>query len=134
MAKLTKEQVERWSAKLQNGFAFDVFCYMRDGDKQITKKIELEDGKILEATITYREPKGSYAKVLHPTLHLQLWEPANTPGMMCSHGIGAYIGIGNEQAKRNYNELVRLSGEITSEKISEYAKANISGLEKETIL
>ena len=77
---------EIYTLSLHDALPIYVFCYMRDGDKQITKKIELEDGKILEATITYREPKGSYAKVLHPTLHLQLWEPANTPGMMCKIG------------------------------------------------
>lgn len=28
MAKLTKDQVERWNSKLQNGFQFDIYHFM----------------------------------------------------------------------------------------------------------
>lgn len=130
MAKLTKEQVKRWNSKLQNGFRFDIYHFMNWGEKQIVKKIPLEDGKILEAQILYRHVLGadrfSDTGKVEPILHLQIWEPGSTDGMMCSHGTGVYIQVGSEQDKRKYSELEKLSASFTTEKIMECANRSVS--------
>lgn len=129
MAKLTKDQVERWNSKLQNGFQFDIYHFMNWGEKQIVKKIPLEDDKILEAQILYRRVLGadrfSDTGKVEPVLHLQVWEPGGTEGMMCSHGTGVYVQVGDEQDKRKYGELEKLSANFTTEKIMECANKSV---------
>lgn len=132
MAKLTREQVKRWESKLQNGFRFDIAYFVNWGGKQIVKKIELDDRKILEAKIIYRDTDVRSRRV-RPALHLQVWEQSNNPGCWHSNGMGAYIDLGEVQEKRNYNELVKLSATMSKEKIMEYTKENKVALEKETV-
>ena len=45
MPSVTREQVNKWNAKLQNGFRFDIQRYVVWGEKQIKKSIELADGR-----------------------------------------------------------------------------------------
>ena len=57
MPSVTREQVNKWNAKLQNGFRFDIQRYVVWGEKQIQKSIELADGRILTAEIHFRDAR-----------------------------------------------------------------------------
>ena len=55
MAQCTREQVNRWNAKLSNGFRLDLERFIVWNDKVATRSIELPDGKVLKADIGWTE-------------------------------------------------------------------------------
>lgn len=55
MAQCTREQVNRWNAKLSNGFRLDLERFIIWNDKVATRSIELPDGKVLKADIGWTE-------------------------------------------------------------------------------
>lgn len=128
MARVTVEQVRKWSAKLCNGFAFDVERYVVWSEKHAVKYINLEDGTTLGVTLMYRDVKApngySYTGTYQPCLHLQIWHKSQTEGMMHSWGMGVTIDIGAEQDKKKWNELCKLSAVLDEQKIMELCKLN----------
>ena len=99
MAQCTREQVDRWNAKLSNGFRLDLERFIIWNDKVATRSIELPDGKVLKADIGWTEVREEprlgcfYQKTIGmmPRLSLSLWTPSSTPGMWCSRGLGAVV-------------------------------------------
>lgn len=135
MAKVTREQVNRWEAKLANGFRFDLYFFMMWNDKRIKKYLKLEDGRTLEVVLEYRDITHNYAKVgVQPVLHLSVWESCGPDSdMMKSCGIGAYIEMGATQDKRKYNELAKLSATVDDGKIMALALEKMPQLENAVI-
>lgn len=119
MAKVTREQLNRWNAKLQNGFLIDLQRLLIHNEKMPIRYVELGDGKRIAASLSYRDVYEGYRDTgkRQPVLHLALWKDSGTSGMMQSFGMGAYIEIGTAQDKKNFNELAKLSGTIDDEKI-----------------
>lgn len=54
-AQCTREQVDRWNAKLSNRFRLDLERFIIWNDKVATRSIELPDGKVLKADIGWTE-------------------------------------------------------------------------------
>lgn len=135
MAKLTKEQVQKWNAQLQGGFKFDVMYFLNWNQKVARRNIELANGKILQATLEYRDIRDGYRLTgqVHPMLHFQIWHKGSVEGMMHSFGMGASVEIGTPQNKRNWKELCNLSGLYDDKKLLELAAANIEQLKNEFI-
>lgn len=136
MATVTREQLNRWNAKLSNGFGFDVIHFLTWRDKQIKKYMELQDGRKLEAVLSYREVWENHASVgVKPVLHLSIWESCGPDSeMMRSCGMGAYIDMGEPRDKRNYNELVKLSAVVDDAKIKALAVEHMVQLKNEVII
>ncbi len=125
MAKITREQFNKWNAQAQNGFGLDLQYYVIWGEKTLTKKIELDNGNVVEFKIEYRneyETKtnehgcrwnvetGRYI----PMLHITVWRPSHS-GCYVSSGIGKYERIGDAQTSKRYNVLCKLSAEVKTE-------------------
>ena len=76
-----------------------------------------------------------YTGLVRPQIHLSVWHDGNTPGIMVSHGIGAFVDITEQTyTRRNWNEIVKLTAEWTDEKIMEVARLHIAALKKDTVL
>jgi len=136
MAKITREQATKWNGQLKGGFRFDVRHYAIWGEKVARRNIELDGGNILQATLEYHEVRDGYRPTgeQQPVLHLQVWQPGHTEGMMVSHGMGASIQIGTKQVKRNWSELCKLSADYgDADKIKALAAENIAALKKQEI-
>ena len=134
MAQCTREQVDRWNAKLSNGFRLDLERFIVWNDKVATRSIELPDGKVLKADIGWTEVREeprlgcSYQKTIGmmPRLSLSLWTPSSTPGMWCSRGLGAVVKItDNIYQKRNWNELAKFTAEWDEKRLLEEAKKHM---------
>lgn len=129
MASVTREQVSKWSAKLQNGFRFDIRHYVLWNEKQIKKTVELEDGRILTADLGYREERENYRPIgQQPCIRLQIWTKCENSDMMRSEGLGYTEKLGEMQTKKNYNELVKLSALMDEAKIMEMMAAHMNAL------
>ena len=131
MAKITRDQAIKWNGQLKGGFRLDVRYFALWGEKRARKLIELDAGNVLEAALEYHEtPKREQ----QPVLHLQIWKPGRTDGVMVSQGMGASIKIGETQGKRNWSELCRLSADYADdEKIKALATDHIAALNKAEI-
>lgn len=136
MAKLTKEQVRKWNAQLAGDFYFDWKHYLVWSEKVARRNVKLSDGKVLQATLEYRNVRDGfrYTGEQQPILHLAVWQPTNTEGMMSSHGMGVTIDVGVKQDKKKWSELCKLSALYDSdEKLLELAREHMDELKNEYI-
>ena len=110
MAKLTRAQYEKWNGQLGGGFKFDMMHYVTWGEKQAIRDIKLEDGRILRATVGYRNVVEHFRTVAQqPTIHVQVYEPIEGPDMMRGSGMGYTVDEGTQQAKKNYGVLCKIT-------------------------
>lgn len=110
MAKLTRAQYEKWNGQLGGGFKFDMMHYVTWGEKQAIRDIKLEDGRILRATVGYRNVVEHFRTVAQqPTIHVQVYEPIEGTDMMRGHGMGYTVDEGMQQAKKNYGVLCKIT-------------------------
>lgn len=130
MAKITREQLARWNAKLQNGFQLDLQCLLIHNEKTPTRYIELGNGKRIAASLMYNDIYEGHRDTgkRQPVLRLALWEDSGTSGMMRSFGTGVYINVGVIQDKKLFSELAKLSATITDEKIMAWAEEKMPQL------
>lgn len=130
MAKVTQEQLNRWNAKLHNGFQIDLQYLLIHNEKKPTRYIELGNGKRIAASLMYNDIYEGYRHTgkQQPILHLALWEDSGASRMMRSFGTGVYINIGVIQDKKLFSELAKLSATISDEKIMALAKEKMPQL------
>lgn len=53
MAKITREQYNKWNAQAQNGFRLDLQYYVVWGEKTLVKSIKQTDGTIIQFKLWY---------------------------------------------------------------------------------
>ena len=135
MASCTKEQVMKWNEKLQNGFRFDLRCFLMRNDKTAVKVLDLSDGRKLQAKLEYREERENWRTIgQQPVLHLSIWEVCENSDFMKSSGMGVDVRMGAMQTKKNYNVLCNLSGTVTDEQILNLANEHMGRLNNPFIL
>lgn len=135
MASYTREQINRWNAKLHNGFELDFEYLLNHNEKVATKYLDLPDGRRLQARLMWNDVREGhrYTGLVRPFLHLSIWYGADT-GMMRSYGLGAFVKITEQTyTRRNWNEIVKLTAEFTDDKIMEAARQHVAALKKETL-
>ena len=126
MAKLTREQYNKWNAQAQGGFSFDFKHFCIWGEKRVRKTAEQLDKNIVEFVIEYRaeyETKTSEYGCKYniqtgrhiPVLRVNIWRPTSTEGVYTSHGTGKVYDIGEAQNKQSYAVLCKLSGTVNSD-------------------
>ena len=131
MAKCTREQVNRWESKLSNGFEFDLMYFLTWGEKRAERSIELEDGRIIKAEISWYEIRDGYryTGLVRPKMNISLWRKSSTPGMLCSSGLGYTIELTDKDySKRNWNEIAKLTTEWDDERILKIAYEHMAEL------
>ena len=136
MAKLTREQYEKWTAQAHNGFYFDVKYYVCWNEKTLRKTVEMPNGDVIEFKIEYDNEfetrTNEYGCKWNvktgrfiPMLYIHHWRPSTTPGVYHSNGAWAKRErIGEIQDKKKYNVLCNLSAGIdTDEYMKEFIDA-----------
>lgn len=135
MPSVTREHVNKWNAKLQNGFRFDIQRYVVWGEKQIKKSIELADGRILTAEIHYRDAREGYKYIGNEAcISLAIWTRCENSDMMKSEGMGYHEVLGAVQPKKSYADLVKLSAVMDEPKILEMMNAHMNALNNPWVL
>lgn len=132
MAKLTREQYNKWNSQAKNGFGFDIEYFAIWNEKTLSKKIKMENGNIAEFKIEYTkefEAKtneyGSRWNVetgrYIPMLYITVWHPTQT-GLYTSTGWEKTERLGEPETSKKYNVLCKLSADIdTNEYMKEIA-------------
>ena len=125
MAKITREQFEKWNAQAKNGFEFDLRYYLTWNEKVLTKKIKLENGNIIEFKLMY---KNEYKSIVNeygcrwnqetgrqiPYIHITEWKPSHNSETFYSSGMGKWEQVGEPQNSKKYNILCKISAEINT--------------------
>lgn len=125
MAKITREQFNKWNAQAKNGFQFDLQYFLIWSEKTLTKKIEMENGDIIEFKIEFDkefETKtnqwGSRWNVetgrYIPMLYITYWKPSDSG---CYHSSGREKSeiLGNPENSKKYNVLCKLSETVNTD-------------------
>lgn len=125
MARITREQFNKWSAQAQNGFNLDLKHYVVWSEKRLVKTEKLQNGDVIEFNIEYRKEfetktnehgcrwnveTGRYI----PELCITRWHPT-TSGCYASGGYAKREDIGEPQTSKKYNVLCKLSAEILTD-------------------
>lgn len=135
MASYTREQINRWNAKLNNGFELDFEYLLNHNEKVATKYLNLPNGRRLQARLMWNDVRENhrYTGLVRPQLHLSIWHGAGT-GMMRSYGLGTFVEITEESyTRRNWNEIAKLTVDFTDDKIMEIARQHVAALKKDTL-
>lgn len=124
MAKITREQAQKWDAQARGGFHFDVRQYVIWGEKELRRTIDLDGGDVLELRLGYREEYATRTNEYGrhwkettgrhiPVLSLSIWHPsASNPDVYTSQGLGKSVDLGPAENSKKYAVLCRLSGEV----------------------
>lgn len=126
MPNITRAQYERWSAKLQNGFKFDLNRFLMWGEKQVVADYPLDDGRILQATISYYEVWNCRQCHNVPRINISVWEDCGD--FRRSYGLGHTEDAGEPQKTKRYAYLEQLTGEFSEQRVREiYEKIHPTG-------
>ena len=114
MAKLTRDQLNKWNGQLKNGFGLDIMAYVAYGEKQAEKYIELPSGRKLRAVFQFNKVPGAThwhnTGLVKPVLALSVWRKTSTEGVIQSTCGTDYIDMSQETfSKKNYSILAGLT-------------------------
>lgn len=124
---MTKADVLKVNAGCVNGFGLNVYNAVMRGEKDLTKKIPMENGRYLEATLTWNKEvvnkTNDYGCTypvetgnVKPVLHLSVWTSKEN-GMAISRGLGYWLDAGEPVKRRSVKALQELTKEYTEDKI-----------------
>jgi hypothetical protein len=132
MATITREQAVKLDKQAPGKWGFDLHHYLIWNEKTVRRVIDLDSGRKLEARIVFTEnyithhneygcawrtPAGDY----RIQLHLQVWHPGLTEGVMEANGLGKWVDLDNEKhPRRNYKDLCKAAENITDENLLAY--------------
>ncbi len=128
MAKITKEQFNKFNAELKNGFRFDLNFFLTWNEKRATKKIELENNKVLKINLEYYDNSRyiQYKKISGADLVISfsVWEPSGD--LYVSYGIGTkkvlISGLPRKEFKRIQAESENWNNDKCLELFKEISK------------
>ena len=134
MAKLTREQINKWNSQAKNGFQFDSRYFLIWNEKTLIKNIKMENGDIIEFKIEYDKEYEKYTnewKVTRnvetgryiPMLYITHWRPTQSESYTSSGWAKTEV-LGSPENSKKYNVLCKLSETVnTDEYMEEFKKA-----------
>lgn len=119
---LTREQVEKYNAKMHNMWRFDIRYFMYHGEKCPTLRIKVDDTNYVQARLWYTDEKQDmrYTGYKFPQLHLSLWTQQEHSDV--SSGLGEFITVGERVKRGTLANLSKITAQFTPEHILEIAK------------
>lgn len=112
MARITREQYNKWSAMAANGFEFDLQWFAIWSEKRIHKLIKQPDGGYIEFIIEFRKEspeRWSREYTYTPILKIHRLTPSSTSGCYIVTTIKDNIRLGEPMEKRAYKALCECS-------------------------
>lgn len=131
--KITREKAEEINAKCKNGFELDSAMAVMYGEKQVQKYIDLEDGKKLRATLSFRDRRFGYTFKPVLSLHLSLWEQ-EFGDCLVSKGLGATIDLTEPYERKKFNDIILKTSEFDDNKLLELASQHMQELNNPCIV
>lgn len=126
MAKITREQYNKWNAQAQNGFRLDLQYYVGWGEKTLIKSIKQTDGTIIQFKLWYipeYETKvnewGCKWNVKTgkqiPMMRIERLVPGHTEGVYSVHTAKDDMPMGEPEKTMKYSTLCKISGMVDTD-------------------
>lgn len=126
MARLTREQYNKWDAQAKNGFHFDLHYYVTWSEKTLIKNIKQDDGSIIQFKLWYMpeyETKtnewGCKFNIKTgrqiPMMRIDKLVPGSTEGVYIVHTVRDDRPMGEPEKTLKYSTLCKISGEVNTD-------------------
>lgn len=127
MAKITREQLNRWNAQAKNGFRLDLEYFLNWGEKTLIKDIKQEDAGYIRFKLyympEYETKTNEYGCKWNvktgkqiPTLRIERLKPCKTEGMYQVLTVKDDVQMGEPEKTMKYSTLCKISGKIDTDK------------------
>lgn len=126
MAKLTRDQYNKWNAQAKNGFNFDIEYYLIWGEKTLIKDIEQKNGVIIRFKLSYiseyetqtnehgcRWNVKTGRKI--PVMKIDRLVPCKTEGMYQVISVAENRQMAESEKTMKYSTLCKISGLIDTD-------------------
>lgn len=126
MARLTREQYNKWNEQAKNGFQFDIQYYVMWSEKTLIKNVPQEDGSIIQFKLWYI-PEYETKTNEHgckwnvktgrqiPMMRIERLVPGNTEGVYLVHTVRDDRPMGEPEKTLKYSTLCKISGEVNTD-------------------
>ena len=140
MAKLTKEQVEKYNTKAGNGFKFDIYGFLMKGEKELIKTIDIDSERYIKARVHYQEiykKNESYGFNTGTGKHqivmnVSEWTRGETADH--SYGLGKTVIVDETpHVRRNFNDVLKATHNIEDSMIKAVYTSNINKIQNSAI-
>lgn len=126
MAKLTKEQYNKWNAQAKNGFQFDFRYFIIHNEKTLIKSIPLDDGCIIEFKLwyflEYETKTNNYGCSWNvktgrqiPVMDIEKLIPGKVAGIYSVHTIKSGVKMGEPEKTMKYSTLCKISQTVNTD-------------------
>lgn len=126
MAKITREQYNKWNAQAQNGFHFDLQWFCIWNEKTLVKNIKQPDNTIIQFKLWYipeYETKvnewGCKWNVKTgrqiPAMRIERLVPGHTEGVYIVHTVKDDMPMGEPEKTMKYSTLCKISGMVNTD-------------------
>lgn len=126
MVNLTIASVKKINSSCSNGFQFDIQDYQERGDKNLSKTINLDDNRLIKATLYFQDEIIEYKNTGQriPVLNVSIWTKSGE-STMWSSGLGKFHYYRDKRCpRRNMTILQEITKEITADFIKSMAVDN----------
>ena len=120
MAKISREQAEKWSKPCKNGYAFDVYSYLMNGTKGLCKSVYLNEEKTekLQAEIYHADRwDKNWKKHSVICVNVNRFRLNEEKTFWCGGGLGKTTEYPNDKPKKMLADLYKFTEEWTDDKV-----------------
>lgn len=126
MASITIGSVKKINSSCSNGFQFDIQDYRERGDKNISKTINLDNNRLIKATLYFQDEIIEHRETGQriPVLNVSIWTKSGN-STMWSSGLGKFHHYKDKKSpRRNITVLQEITKEITDDLIKSMSVDN----------
>ena len=127
MAKITREQLNRWNGQAKNGFHLDLEYFLNWGEKTLIKDVKQECGGYIRFKLyympEYETKTNEYGCKWNvktgkqiPMLRIERLNPLQTEGMYQVLTVKDDVQMGEPEKTMKYSTLCKISGKIDTDK------------------
>lgn len=127
MAKLTRDQLEKFNGKCKNGFSLDLFFFCTWGEKRCKKIVKIGDDSIIyDVIVEFYDKYENFKKAGSvPTLIINKCVPTGTEGVYSVHEIHREE-VGEMVTRKTVKILQEITEGYTDEKLVDMIKMLIA--------
>ena len=126
MAKLTREQLNKWNAQAKNGFQLDLQYFLVWNEKTLIKNIPQEDGSIIQFKLWYMPEYETKTNDFGckwnvrtgrqiPMMRIDRLVPGNTEGVYIVHNVRDDKPMGEAEKTLKFATLCKISGTVNTD-------------------
>lgn len=117
MARITREQIQKINNNCKNEWKLDVEYYLFHSEKQLYKRINLDEENYLQFDLLYNWKNEK-------TLHISKYHHKDNDYFAVSNGLGKFIKLSDAEKRKSVNELIKMTVELTDEKLLQINSEN----------